>query len=607
MGMRGLPGLLAGAVATALLVAPIASAARRGAKSAGQAVHSRQRPPLCPRWALRPWVWDDRGDDSDFACDDRNAHHTAAVRALVDGYRRRGIPVGTVVIDSPWETNYNTCQFDPRRYEDPRGLVQEMHDQGVRVVLWLTAIMAPGGAVFEDELDFRDALNGRMLILKPDQGLEHWWKGQGGLIDFYNPLAVRWWHQRMDRALDLGIDGWKVDKVEASLPEIEESLEPGAENPTIQGYRQRYFHDTYRYLLRRRPDGVVIQRPFYTSTVADTSAAWAGDQPHSWRGLRSALRLVLGGARVGNAVVGSDIGGYLGGNRPDKTLYLRWAQFGALCPLMETGGTGERRPWKIDEETVAIFRYYATLHTELIPYFYTWMAETHLTGRRLLQSCGADRGEYLLGPDVFVSVVMQPGGEKEVRLPPGEWVDYWEPARTYHGPVRLPHYSALLGRLPLFIRQGAIVPLETSAERAWGRAPDASLRPQPGAPDGALTLAIFPVGATVLRYRYETGPQAFGEAVVRVNAGPAGVTVTWLDMPRPVLLSVRTVRRPREVRGDTGAGSVPLPERTTREALESVDRGWSWDAATGQAWVKPGAAGVGTVTLRVDEGARRGG
>ena len=38
-----------------------------------------------------------------------------------------------------------------------------------------------------------------------------WWKGSGALIDYTNPEAVEWWHRLMDRALSLGVDGWKMD------------------------------------------------------------------------------------------------------------------------------------------------------------------------------------------------------------------------------------------------------------------------------------------------------------------------------------------------------------------------------------------------------------
>src|SRR5690348_3244400 len=54
------------------------------------------RPPLTPRWAYEPWVWEDEENDAD------------ATIGLVDAYRQRDIPVGVVVVDSPWATNYNT-------------------------------------------------------------------------------------------------------------------------------------------------------------------------------------------------------------------------------------------------------------------------------------------------------------------------------------------------------------------------------------------------------------------------------------------------------------------------------------------------------------------
>jgi hypothetical protein len=570
---------------------------------------------------LQPWVWDDRGADSLFERSDRNAHHTQAVLDLVDGYRSRGIPVGAVIIDSPWATNYNTFVFDPRRYENPSKLIDDLHARNVRVVLWLTAIMNPATSVFPHEGDFRVGLTQGYLRVKTDQRLARWWKGSGGLIDFDNPPAVQWWQTLMDRALLLGIDGWKVDKVEASLPTDEENENPLKARGMIAPYRRQYFRETYRHLIRHNPEGVVLQRPFYTSTVAETPVAWVGDQTHSWQGLRSAVRLVLGGARVGNAVIGSDIGGYRGGQRPNKLLYLRWAQFGALCPLMETGGEGERRPWKIDSETVQIFRYYAILHTELIPYLYTWMIEHHLSGRPLMKGLSARRGEYLLGPDLFVSAVMSAATSQEVRLPPGEWVDFWDQRKIYRGPARLKGYPTPLARIPFFIRRGAIVPLQTggrgpSAVAAWGSTPEELSRRSPGIPEeGPLTLAIVPGGSSVLRYRYETGPRLFGAGSVRVSEGPSGVTIAWQDLPQPPLLRVRSTARPAAVtlqtggRGSSVAGSGPEPATlgprpaTLREeprSLDEVETGWTWEAAAGQVWVKPGPATSGLLFLRAE-------
>ena len=31
------------------------------------------------------------------------------------------------------------------------------------------------------------------------------WHGSGGLLDYTNPEAVKWWHQQMDLVLDAGV------------------------------------------------------------------------------------------------------------------------------------------------------------------------------------------------------------------------------------------------------------------------------------------------------------------------------------------------------------------------------------------------------------------
>src|SRR5262245_38512978 len=56
-----------------------------------------------PRWVFEPWISKDISTADD-------------TYAFVQGFRDRDIPVGAVVIDSPWETNYNTFVPNPDRY-----------------------------------------------------------------------------------------------------------------------------------------------------------------------------------------------------------------------------------------------------------------------------------------------------------------------------------------------------------------------------------------------------------------------------------------------------------------------------------------------------------
>jgi hypothetical protein len=53
-----------------------------------------------PRWAFEPWISKDISD-------------TADTYDFVGGFEERDIPVGVVVLDSPWETHYNTFVPSP--------------------------------------------------------------------------------------------------------------------------------------------------------------------------------------------------------------------------------------------------------------------------------------------------------------------------------------------------------------------------------------------------------------------------------------------------------------------------------------------------------------
>src|SRR5580765_2172026 len=70
-------------------------------------------PPLhTPRWAFEPWISKDISSTDD-------------TYDFVKGFHDRDIPVGAVVLDSPWETNYNTFTPNPARYHDFDKLVTD--------------------------------------------------------------------------------------------------------------------------------------------------------------------------------------------------------------------------------------------------------------------------------------------------------------------------------------------------------------------------------------------------------------------------------------------------------------------------------------------------
>src|SRR5690606_10174069 len=119
------------------------------------------------------------------------------------------------------------------------------------------------------------------------------------------------------------------------------------------------------------------------------------------------------------------------------------------------------------EETVNAYRYWATLHHELVPFFYSLAEEAYAGGQNLLRPLGDEEDwpgdwRFLVGDAFLVAAMTRPGTVRDVELPEGaDWYDWFEPARApYAGGTRIEGYDTIeMRRLPVFVRAGAIVPL----------------------------------------------------------------------------------------------------------------------------------------------------
>ena len=378
-----------------------------------------------PQWGWEHWVWEDESTSE-------------SVIALVDGYLDRDIPVSAVIVDSPWATGYNTFEWDTALYPDPQGLVDDLHDRDVRLILWITQM------VNTDTPQWDEAVAGGYLMTADADATEprivEWWKGEGGLLDYFNPEAVAWWHELMQPVLDLGIDGWKTDGSDFSAHLAPYSPGAGREIPRLE-YSHAYYRDFFEHTRAELGDDrIITARPIDNygfgaggdvaafAPIDINWAPWVGDQDADWGGIEAVLSNFFWSADYGYVAFGSDIGGYReedgvdGGRR--KEPFLRWAQLGAFSPVMENGGGGRHEPWFFDEETVTIYRDLVEMHYALLPYLMRQGAVAFEEGRSLFEFLdpGQTTYRYKLGPDLFVSPIAQEGTSFDVVLPfEGTW------------------------------------------------------------------------------------------------------------------------------------------------------------------------------------------
>ncbi len=391
-----------------------------------------------PSWVFEHWVWEDE-----------STQHSAL--QIVDDYIARDIPVSAIIIDSPWETGYNTFEWDTTLFPDAQAMIDSLHSRDVKVLLWITGIInIDEGAIYDYARD--EGYFMKVLPFDNDPAVINWWKGDGSLIDWFNQDAVTWWKGLMDNMLDMGIDGWKCDGTDFSA--IQTPWSDGAGNFVSRlDYSHAYYQIHFDYTREVLGDDRVIHaRPIDNYGLADVGgdqvsfspvptafAAWVGDQDATFEGLTWALNSMYHSSDMGYLSFGSDIGGYRENdlfptNGRSKELFIRWAQLGTFCGLMENGGGGEHRPWMFDQETEDIYRGLVQIRYNMLPYLMTTSEGYYAQEKSLMQFFNKTDYSFLLGPDIFVAPFLEEGTSITVNFPEGDnWVYLYDYSQTYVG------------------------------------------------------------------------------------------------------------------------------------------------------------------------------
>ncbi|MBD3917553.1 alpha-glucosidase [Paenibacillus sp. PR3] len=399
------------------------------------------------------------------------------VLTLARTFREKGIPCDAIYLDIHYMESYRVFTFDPIRFPDPKAMMAELKEMGIRIV----PIVDPGVKKTASDAVYREGLANDYFcrFIEGELFSGKVWPGESVFPDFSDPAAAAWWGDLHAFYTEIGISGIWNDMNEPSVFDSESKTMDAEVMHNNDGQPRTHgeLHNLYglwmskaTYLgLERLLDG---ERPFVLTRagyagIQKYAAVWTGDNRSYWEHLAQSIPMIMNLGMSGVAFTGADVGGFA--SHSGGELLARWTQAGALLPYFRNHselGSIRQEPWAFGAAVEQICREYILLRYRLLPTIYSLFKEANETGvpivRPLVLEYPNDpfvtnmNDQYMLGTDILLAPVLKPGVAcRSVYLPEGQWYDYWTGERLSGGRHVLA--NAPLETMPIYIRGGAII------------------------------------------------------------------------------------------------------------------------------------------------------
>jgi len=388
------------------------------------------------------------------------------VRDIARKLREHKIPCDAVWIDIEYMDKYKTFTVDPSGFPDMKALTDDLRRDGFKVVTNID----PGFADDENWNIRNEGIENNYFVMKDNEPYRgKAWPGDSLFPDFRDPEVRNWFGELVCAfASENGIDGIWFDMNEPADGKDQWS------NPVHLAFGNLFGHMELIAASDAWDKHHPGQRKFFLtrSGCAGTqryAALWTGDNMSRWEHLEMSVPMLCNLGLSGMPFVGADIGGF--GLHCDGELLARWTQCGAFTPFFRNHtsiNTTAQEPWAFSGEVLDICRDYIELRYRLLPYIYSAFHHAVETGAPIMRPMiyefpgdarfASESKQYMFGDHFLVAPVSFQGvARKRIRLPEGNWVDF-HTGEIHAGNSELWERPSL-GRLPLFVRGGAPVPL----------------------------------------------------------------------------------------------------------------------------------------------------
>lgn len=394
----------------------------------------------------------------------------------VKGFEEHNFPLTVIGLEPGWQSKSYPCtyEWDPKRFPDPAGLIKTLKAKGIYTNLWMNPYVAPGSKLLN--------------TLKPYTASHTVWTGYIPDYSMKETNAIIGKHFK-ENLLKIGVSGFKMDENDG----YDFWLWPDV-TKFPSGVPSEIMRQSYGTMMQKNFTQLFKAENKRTYGLVRASNAGATSFPfviyNDYYSHKDFITALINSSFVGTL--------WTPEVRSSKTAeeWLRRMQTVCFSPLaMLNAWADGTKPWTFPEVEKQVADV-ANLRMQLIPYLYTCFAEYTFYGRppframNLVEGFSAEdqsvsvglnsvdnpyamakrreiKDQYMVGDQLLIAPLFTGESKRQVVLPSGKWYDFY--TGKFVGESQVITATPGLDHIPVYVRDGGIIPMATVSTVAEGR------------------------------------------------------------------------------------------------------------------------------------------
>ncbi|WP_373513877.1 TIM-barrel domain-containing protein [Persicitalea sp.] len=386
----------------------------------------------------------------------------------VKDFEQKGYPLSIIGLEPGWQSHAypNSFVWDSTRYPQPKPFLDKLLAKNIRANLWINPYVSSHSPIYKDILPYT-ASHTVWVGVVPDFNLK--------------PARESFKKHFTAQGVDLGVSGYKVDETDGYdrwlWPDI-------ARFPS--GYAAEQVRQTYGLQFQKMTVEWFRARNQRTYGLTRATNAGASAMPYviynDYYNHKDFITALCNSSFIGVL--------WTPEARSSKTAeeWLRRMQAVCFSPMaMLNAWASGIKPWTYPEVAEQV-KEVMQLRMQLLPYLYTTFAQYHFEGKPPIRAMNlvegfADAGtvvagkfdatdnpyamavrkdikdQFMVGDYLLVAPLFAEEPKRRVILPQGKWYDFYTGKYVGGGETIEVDHSAGLDKIPLFVKDGGIIPM----------------------------------------------------------------------------------------------------------------------------------------------------